>query len=110
MDVFHKDFTGFLVEFNIEIDRTARLMKIIQATLLKHGIDPVDTKELYDMVNDMRYGAEKAYKISNNIEEEDSFYFSKDRVKEIVKEQMLEALKAFWLDNDIVIAPVEDAK
>lgn len=108
MEPFHEDFNGFLDAFTKAADRKAQMMYKLQCALSKYFSAAASVKDLYDMASDGYYAAEKAYKIAHEIEDDDNFYFSKELLKGMVKEQVTEALKEFWLNQKITFIEQED--
>lgn len=107
MDAFHSDFQGFTQEFKEEAEKTAALMFALSEKLGDYFAKGFTIKELYDMAGDLRYGAEKAYRVSHNIQDDEETYFSNERLKKIVREQMIESLKEFCLNKESVLGAEE---
>jgi hypothetical protein len=77
MDYFHKDFLGFKETFKEESQRMAELLVILDTVITDYNLENIDldTKTLFDMVIEMRYGAERAHKFKVVGEEDESLRF-----------------------------------
>lgn len=107
MDSFHKDFENYLESFKATAEQTAQLMDAMRRMLNRYftyGELNVSVKDLYEMVSDLKYAAEKRYNIDNGIEGDDDFYLSSKRLKD----QMVEALKEFCSEQEITVVKKEE--
>jgi predicted ATP-grasp superfamily ATP-dependent carboligase len=109
MDAFYTNFVEFKDTFKEESQRIAELMVILDAVLTDYNVAGhlhMDEKTLFDMVIELRYGAEKAYKIKHKITDEQTRFFdlldvidTEDAqwtkpVRKIVKEAVEAAVKS----------------
>ena len=104
MDPFHKDFENYLESFKATAEQTAQLMDTMREMLNMYFTYNVSVKDLYEMVSDLKYIAEKRYNIDNGIEDDENIYLSNARLKD----RMVEALKEFCSEQEITVVKKEE--
>ena len=93
---YQENFESYLESYKEEVNAQAELMNIIDTAVIRRGLPPVGrTKELFSMMETIRYDADSRYRKKNNIVEDgyDAFtYLKKDdllnEMRSILREEV----------------------